>query len=127
VENAKALAQGLTDRGFTLVSGGTDNHLMLVNLVPMELTGKEIEHLLDRVGITCNKNAIPRDPQKPFVTSGIRLGTPAVTTRGMKAADMDEIADLIAATVKSRGDEAALDAVAARVKSLTSRFPLFAE
>ena len=126
IENAKALAKGLTDRGFTLVSGGTDNHLMLVNLVPMGLTGKEIEHLLDRVGITCNKNAIPRDPQKPFVTSGIRLGTPAVTTRGMKAADMDEIAGLIADTVKSRSDEAGLDAVAVRVKSLTSRFPLYA-
>ncbi len=126
VRNAQALAQGLMQRGFTLLSGGTDNHLMLVNLVPMGLTGKEVEHLLDRVGITCNKNAIPRDPQKPMVTSGIRLGTPAVTTRGMKEAEMDTIADLIAAAVAARGDEAGLDQVAARVEELTSGFPLFA-
>jgi glycine hydroxymethyltransferase len=127
VDNARALAAGLIDRGFTLLSGGTDNHLMLVNLVPQGLTGKEVEHLLDRVGITCNKNAIPRDPQKPFVTSGIRLGTPAVTTRGMRTTDMTEIADLIAAAVAAREDEAELQRVAARVRTLTDRFPLFAE
>ncbi|MCC2670081.1 MAG: serine hydroxymethyltransferase [Armatimonadetes bacterium] len=126
VENARALAEGLIARGFTLLSGGTDNHLMLVNLVPQGLTGKEVEHLLDRVGITCNKNAIPRDPQKPFVTSGIRLGTPAVTTRGMGTAEMGEIATLIADTVAAREDEAELGRIAGRVRELTGRFPLFA-
>jgi glycine hydroxymethyltransferase len=126
VANAKTLAAGLAERGFTLLSGGTDNHLMLVNLAPRGLTGKEVEHLLDRVGITCNKNAVPRDPQKPFVTSGIRLGTPAVTTRGMGEAEMSAIATLIADAVEAREDETALAGVAARVKELTGRFPLFA-
>lgn len=126
IENARALAKGLMERDFTLLSGGTDNHLMLVNLVPRGLTGKEVEHLLDRVGITCNKNAVPRDPQKPFVTSGIRLGTPAVTTRGMGVAEMDAIATLIADAVDARADEAALDAITNRVHALTQSFPLFA-
>lgn len=126
IENARALAKGLMERDFTLLSGGTDNHLMLVNLVPRGLTGKEVEHLLDRVGITCNKNAVPRDPQKPFVTSGIRLGTPAVTTRGMGVAEMDAIATLIADAVDARADEAALDAITNRVHALTQGFPLFA-
>jgi glycine hydroxymethyltransferase len=126
VDNARALAKGLVDRNFALLSGGTDNHLMLVNLVPRGLTGKEVEHLLDRVGITCNKNAVPRDPQKPFVTSGIRLGTPAVTTRGMGVPEMEAIATLIADTVEAREDEAALDAIAGRVHTLTQGFPLFA-
>jgi glycine hydroxymethyltransferase len=126
IENARALAKGLMERDFTLLSGGTDNHLMLVNLVPRGLTGKEVEHLLDRVGITCNKNAVPRDPQKPFVTSGIRLGTPAVTTRGMGVAEMDAIATLIADAVDARADEAALDAITNRVHALTHGFPLFA-
>jgi len=126
IENARALANGLVDRDFTLLSGGTDNHLMLINLVPRGLTGKEVEHLLDRVGITCNKNAVPRDPQKPFVTSGIRLGTPAVTTRGMGVAEMEAIATLIADTVEARADETALAAIATRVSDLTRAFPLFA-
>ena len=92
VENAQALAKGLVQRGFNLVSGGTDNHLMLVDLRPFSITGKELEHRLDEVYITVNKNAIPNDPEKPFVTSGIRVGTPAVTTRGLGVAEMDQIA-----------------------------------
>ena len=92
-DNAQALSKGLTDRGFKIVSGGTDNHLMLVDLTPMNVTGKECEKLLDAANITCNKNTIPNDPASPFVTSGIRLGTPAVTSRGMNTADMEVIAD----------------------------------
>ena len=95
VENAKALADGLLKRGFNLVSGGTDNHLMLVDLRPFNITGKELEHRLDEVYITVNKNAIHNDPEKPFVTSGIRIGTPAVTTRGFKEEDMIEVAKII--------------------------------
>lgn len=92
VKNAQALAKGLVERGFNLVSGGTDNHLMLVDLRPFDITGKELEHRLDEVYITVNKNAIPNDPQKPFVTSGLRIGTPAVTTRGLKEEEMEKIA-----------------------------------
>jgi glycine hydroxymethyltransferase len=127
VANAKVLAQALVDKGFRLVTGGTDNHLMLVDLRPKGITGKAAEHLLDRVGITVNKNAIPRDPEKPMVTSGIRIGTPAVTTRGMKEAEMLLIADLIDRAIAARSDEAALDAVRAEVRALTERFPLVAE
>ena len=95
VKNAQALAKGLVERGFDLVSGGTDNHLMLVDLRPFDITGKELEHRLDEVYITVNKNAIPNDPQKPFVTSGLRIGTPAVTTRGLGEAEMEKIAEYI--------------------------------
>ncbi len=95
IDNAKALADGLTKRGINLVSGGTDNHLMLVDLRSVGITGKELEHRLDEVHITANKNAIPNDPEKPFVTSGVRLGTPAVTTRGLGVEDMDKIAEFI--------------------------------
>ncbi len=95
VKNAKALAKGLLDRGFDLVSGGTDNHLMLVDLRPFGLTGKEFERRLDEVQITVNKNAIPNDPERPFVTSGIRAGTPAVTTRGLDEGDMEKIAEFM--------------------------------
>ena len=100
VDNAKALCSGLQSRGLTIVSGGTDNHLMLVDLQNLGLTGKEAEKMLDEVHITCNKNTIPNDPQSPFVTSGIRLGTPAATTRGMNTEDMDQIAEAIAITLK---------------------------
>ncbi|HLO01920.1 MAG TPA: serine hydroxymethyltransferase [Symbiobacteriaceae bacterium] len=124
VANAKALAEALVAKGFRLVSGGTDNHLMLVDLRPKAITGKKAEHLLDRVGITVNKNAIPNDPEKPFVTSGIRVGTPAATTRGMKEAEMVQIADLIDRAISARDDEAALDAIKAEVQALTARFPL---
>ena len=122
-DNAAALAKGLTDRGFNLISGGTDNHLMLVDLRNMNVTGKECEKLLDSANITCNKNAIPKDPASPFVTSGIRLGTPAVTSRGMKAADMDVIAEAIHMLVTDA--EANKDKAMALVKSLTDKYPLY--
>jgi glycine hydroxymethyltransferase len=125
VANAKALAEALKEKGFRLVSGGTDNHLMLVDLRAKGITGKKAEQVLDRVGITVNKNAIPNDPEKPFVTSGIRIGTPAATTRGMKEAEMRQIADLIDRAIAARDDEAALDAIKAEVRALTARFPLF--
>ena len=121
--NAKALAKGLTDRGFDLVSGGTDNHLMLVDLRSKNVTGKECEKLLDAAKITCNKNAIPNDPQKPFVTSGIRLGTPAVTSRGMVEADMDTIAEAISILVNDV--EANKDEAMRLVKTLTDKYPIY--
>ena len=124
IENTKALAEGLIAEGFRLVSGGTDNHLMLVDLTGMKVcTGKEAEHLLDEVGITCNKNAIPYDTQKPFVTSGIRLGTAAVTTRGFKPEDLSEVARLIAMTLKDF--DANRDAVIAGVAALCAKYPLY--
>ncbi|HYF77446.1 MAG TPA: serine hydroxymethyltransferase [Symbiobacteriaceae bacterium] len=123
VKNAQALAGALMERGFRLVTGGTDNHLMLVDLRPKAITGKKAEHILDEVGITVNKNSIPNDPEKPFVTSGIRVGTPASTTRGMKEADMVQIAELIDRALTAKGDEA-LAKVRAEVQALTSRFPL---
>ena len=104
VDNAQALCKGLQDRGIKIVSDGTDNHLMLMDLTPFNLTGKEVEKLLDQAHITANKNTIPNDPKSAFVTSGIRLGTPAVTTRGMNTEDMDRIAEAIALVVKG-GEE----------------------
>ena len=124
VTNAAALADGLMKRGFDLVSGGTDNHLMLVDLQSMGVTGKETEKLLDAVNITCNKNSIPNDPASPFVTSGIRLGSAAVTTRGFTAEDMDVVAEAIHLAVTKK--EAAFDEVKALVKSLTDKHPLYA-
>ena len=121
VENAKALCAGLMKRGVDIVSGGTDNHLMLVDLRNLGVTGKEMENLLDAVNITCNKNAIPNDPQSPFVTSGVRLGTPAVTSRGMKPEDMDVIAEAIALMLKSRDHQ---EEAKALVKGLTDKYPL---
>ena len=122
-DNAQALSKGLTDRGFKIVSGGTDNHLMLVDLTPMNVTGKECEKLLDAANITCNKNTIPNDPASPFVTSGIRLGTPAVTSRGMNTADMEVIAEAISLLVKdvetNKGEAMKL------VKELTDKYPLY--
>ncbi len=123
VENAQALAEGLMKRGFNLVSGGTDNHLMLVDLQNMGVTGKDTEKLLDAANITCNKNSIPNDPASPFVTSGIRLGTAAVTTRGMNAGDMDVIAEAIYLLVKDV--EANKEKAMAMVKSLTDKYPLY--
>ena len=122
VENAQALCAGLMKRGVRIVSGGTDNHLMLVDLAAMGKTGKEVELLLDSVNITANKNAIPNDPQSPFVTSGLRLGTPAVTARGMKTEDMDVIAEAIALMLEDAENnrERALELV----KSLTDKYPL---
>lgn len=123
VDNAQALAKGLTDRGFDLVSGGTDNHLMLVNLISKGVTGKATEKLLDSVNITCNKNAIPNDPASPFVTSGIRLGTPAVTTRGFKPQDMDTVAEAISLVIAN--PEANKEEAVRLVKSLTDKYPLY--
>ncbi len=123
VDNAQALAKGLMDRGFDLVSGGTDNHLMLVNLISKGVTGKATEKLLDSVNITCNKNAIPNDPASPFVTSGIRLGTPAVTTRGFKPADMDTVAEAISLAIAN--PEANKEEAVRLVKSLTDKYPLY--
>ncbi len=123
VLNAAALANGLMKRGINLVSGGTDNHLMLVDLRNMNITGKEAQHNLDEVNITCNKNGIPYDPQSPFVTSGIRLGTAAVTSRGMDELAMDEIADLIYLTLKDF--ETNKEKVKTGVASLVNRFPLY--
>ena len=124
VANAQALAKGLTDRGFDLVSGGTDNHLMLVDLRSKNITGKEFESALDKANITCNKNAIPNDPQKPGITSGVRIGTPAVTTRGLNEADMDVIAECMA--LIAADPEGNNEAVKAKVKALTDKYPLYA-
>ena len=110
------------DRGIKIVSGGTDNHLMLVDLTPFDLTGKEVEKLLDSVNITSNKNTIPNDPKSAFVTSGIRLGTPAVTSRGFNTEDMDKVAECIARMIKE--GEAASEEVRAMVKELTEKYPL---
>ncbi len=123
VENAKALSEGLLKRGFNLVSGGTDNHLMLVDLRPFNITGKELEHRLDEVYITVNKNAIHNDPEKPFVTSGIRIGTPAVTTRGLGVEEMEKIAEYIylcATDFENKADE-----IRAGVTAICEKYPLY--
>lgn len=122
--NAKALADQLIAEGFRLVSGGTDNHLMLVDLRPFNVTGKVAEEELDKVGITLNKNAIPNDPEKPFVTSGVRIGTPAVTSRGFTEDDVRETAQLIAKTLGAIGDQGVYDEVRTRVRKLTDAHPL---
>lgn len=122
VDNAQALCKGLMDRGIKIVSGGTDNHLMLVDLTNFDLTGKEVEKLLDSVNITANKNTIPNDPKSPFVTSGVRLGTPAVTSRGLNTEDMDKIAEAIATMIKE--GEAGSPKAKAIVKELTEKYPL---
>ena len=122
IDNAQALCNGLLSRGVKIVSGGTDNHLMLVDLRGEKYTGKEVEKMLDEAHITANKNTVPNDPQKPFVTSGVRLGTPAVTSRGMNTEDMDKIADAIAAIVK--GGEEKIPYARAIVDELTAKYPL---
>lgn len=122
LKNAKALCKSLMDRGVRIVSGGTDNHLMLVDLTSVGRTGKEVERLLDSVNITCNKNTIPNDPNSAFVTSGIRLGTPAVTSRGMKEEDMEVIAEAIVMMLKE--GEAGSGKAKALVKELTDKYPL---
>ena len=123
VENAQALANGLLSRGLKLVSGGTDNHLMLLNLTGMELTGKELEHRLDEVYITANKNTVPNEQRSPFVTSGVRLGTPAVTTRGLNTEDMDVIAQCIQMVVEDF--DANADQVREMVNALCAKYPLY--
>lgn len=123
VENAQALAKGLVERGFDLVSGGTDNHLMLVDLRPFDITGKELEHRLDEVYITVNKNAIPNDPQSPFITSGVRIGTPAVTSRGLGVDDMEKIAEYIYLTAKDFEGKA--DEIREGVNEICAKYPLY--
>jgi glycine hydroxymethyltransferase len=125
VANAKRLAAALSAEGFRLVSGGTDNHLMLVDLRNKGLTGKVAEHALDRAGITVNKNTVPRETQSPFVTSGIRIGTPAVTTRGMGEAEMVRIAELIDRVLVAPDDEGVSADVKREVRTLTATFPLY--
>ena len=121
-DKAQALCKGLQERGIKIVSGGTDNHLMLVDLTPFDLTGKAIEKLLDEAHITANKNTIPNDPKSPFVTSGIRLGTPAATSRGLNTEDMDQVAEAISIVIKE--GEAGIDKARAIVKTLTDKYPL---
>ncbi len=123
--NADTLAAGLIEGGLRLVTGGTENHLVLVDLTPAGMTGKEGEHLLESIGVTCNKNQIPFDPRSPFVTSGVRLGTPALTSRGMKEADFTEIASIITTAFKVRDDESALAKLRERVATLCEAFPLY--
>lgn len=125
VKNAKAFAEALKAEGFRLVSGGTDNHLVLVDVRNKNLTGKIAEHLLDNVGITCNKNTIPFDPASPFVTSGIRLGTPAATTRGFKEADFKEVAAIMALVLNAPEDESKQAEAAQRVAALCAKYPLY--
>lgn len=125
VANAKALAQGLMERGYKIVSGGTDTHLMLVNLTNKGLTGKEADAALDAAGIIVNKNAVPYDEKPPAVASGIRLGTPIVSTRGMREAEMKQIVDLIDRVLQHRQDPAVLEEVRAQAKALCGRFPIF--
>jgi glycine hydroxymethyltransferase len=127
VRNAQALADGLTRRGFRLTTGGTDNHLMLIDLRGADVTGKHGEEALGRADITVNKNMIPYDPAPPMVSSGIRVGTPAVTTRGMKEPEMDRIADAIVRVLRAPGDDAVIAAVRAEVHALTAGFPLYAD
>ena len=122
IKNAQALCKGLQDRGIKIVSGGTDNHLMLVDLTPFELTGKAVEKLMDEAHITANKNTIPNDPKSPFVTSGIRLGTPAATSRGLKEEDFDKVAEAIAMLIKE--GEPAIEPARAIIKELTDEYPL---
>ena len=121
VKNAKALCEGLLKRGIHIVSGGTDNHLMLVDLRGTGITGKAMEKLLDEANITCNKNAIPNDPESPFVTSGVRLGTAAVTARGLQEADMDQIAEAVSLMIQCPDNKEKAKAI---VKELTERYPL---
>ena len=126
IVNAQTLAETLQQEGFTIVSGGTDTHVLLVDLRTVGLTGKVAEHVLDEVGITCNKNTIPFDPESPFVTSGIRLGTPALTTRGLHAEDMKEIASIISLVLKQPEDAAVLAEAKQRVAALCEKYPMYA-
>ena len=126
IVNAQTLAEALQQEGFTIVSGGTDTHVLLVDLRTVGLTGKVAEHILDEVGITCNKNTIPFDPESPFVTSGIRLGTPALTTRGLNAEDMKEIASIIALVLKRPEDTEAQEEAKQRVAKLCKQYPMYA-
>lgn len=123
VKNAKAMAQRFLDNGIKLVSGGTDNHLLLLDLTGTEVNGKELQELLGKAKITANKNTIPNETLSPFVTSGLRIGTPAMTTRGMKEAEMEQIADMVTEIIRKKDD--AVEAVAKAAEELTDKFPLY--
>jgi glycine hydroxymethyltransferase len=125
LENAKTMAATLTKRGLRIVSGGTDSHMFLVDLQPKKVTGKDAEAALGRAHITVNKNAIPNDPQKPMVTSGVRIGSPAMTTRGFKKAEAEQLANLIADVLDKPGDDANLKRVAGEVKAMCAKFPVY--
>jgi glycine hydroxymethyltransferase len=127
VKNAKAMAAVFISRGFDVVSGGTDNHLMLVSLIPKGITGKAADAALSKANITVNKNAVPNDPESPFVTSGIRIGTPAPTTRGFKEAQVSEIANLMCDVMENMDDHRVIDTVREKVVLLCSRFPVYRE
>jgi glycine hydroxymethyltransferase len=127
VVNARVMGEAMVERGLRLVSGGTDNHLMLVDLTPADITGKDAEKLLEDCGMTCNKNAIPNDPQSPFVTSGVRIGSPAMTTRGFTETDAAKVGELIGRAIFGRDDEAELAAVRAEVRTLVDKHPLYPE
>jgi len=124
INNAKALSEGMKKNGFRIVSGTTENHLMLVDLQPKNITGKDVQELLDQAGITVNKNSIPFDTQSPFKSGGIRLGTPAVTTRGMKEDEMFDIANLIEEAIDHRAETGRIATIRERVREITARFPL---
>ena len=125
IKNAAVLAEELTKDGFRIVSGGTDNHLMLVDLRSKNITGKEAQFLLDDIGITANRNTIPFEPLSPFVTSGIRLGTPALTTRGLKEDDIRQVANIIARVIENRDDAAVIEQAKAEVQDICKKFPLY--
>jgi glycine hydroxymethyltransferase len=127
IANAKSLAAHLTKNGIRLVSGGTDNHLMLLDLSATEITGKQLEEALGRVEITVNKNTVPKEKRSPFVTSGVRIGTPAITSRGLGPNDMETLGDLIASVVKNIDNQAELDKIRRGVLALADRFPLYPE
>ena len=127
IKNAKAMADKLTSLGFKIISGGTDNHLMLIDLRNKNMTGKQVQELLDELGMTCNKNAVPFDDKSPLITSGIRLGTPALTTRGMKEKDMEKIAEMINDAVSNPGSEDVKKSIQQRIDDLTSEHPLYPE
>ena len=125
VKNAKAMAEVIIDRGYEIISGGTENHLMLISLVKQELTGKEADKWLGEAFITVNKNAVPNDPKSPFVTSGIRIGTPALTTRGFNEADVKEVANWICDVLDSRGDEQVISDTRDKVKAICAKKPVY--
>ncbi|NCW99031.1 MAG: serine hydroxymethyltransferase, partial [Betaproteobacteria bacterium] len=125
IRNAQALAHTLARRGLRIVSGRTESHLMLVDLRAKQITGKDAEQLLGQAHITCNKNAIPNDPEKPFVTSGIRLGSPAMTTRGFTEAESEQVGHLIADVLDGKGDASVIEKARHAVHALTARFPVY--
>ena len=125
LDNARAMADALVERGYQIVSGGTDNHLFLLDLIDKDITGKDADAALGRANITVNKNAVPNDPRSPFVTSGLRLGSPASTTRGFKEAEMRMVANWIADVLDRLGDESVVDAVREQVKALCAQYPVY--